>query len=371
MNRLSHLDPYLVHSLIHDIIIVAQRGWDPHDLQHVLGPASAVVLEKAAFQVPARVQMDKVRKSWLSYRPSDYELSLALTLNERTMTSWLDKLYRLPFLRDAEVVASPQPEFTDPKQKKMHEKIQALLAKAESTQFEDEADALIAKAQNLRQQYRIDSVLEDLENSAEEIVALRARISAPWVKHQHSLLCSVAYANGGTAVLLSDFGICTVMATRDDAEHIIDLFTSLNRQRAWFMKNSEGAKLAAADGETASYRRSFILAYATKIRELLHDANVEAAKAQQKASDAAKDAGADEDIDKQRAYEIVSRALPVLARRQAEAEDALHDLFPNLSSMNLSANHMRGIIDGVDAAERSHLGGDKSGIHTGRNELAS
>ena len=259
MNRLSHLDPYLVHSLIHDIIIVAQRGWDPHDLQHVLGPASAVVLEKAAFQVPARVQMDKVRKSWLSYRPSDYELSLASTLTERTVTSWLDKLYRLPFLRDAEVVASPQPEFTDPKQKKMHEKIQALLAKAESTQFEDEADALIAKAQNLRQQYRIDSVLEDLENSAEEIVALRVRISAPWVKHQHSLLCSVAYANGGTAVLLSDFGICTVMATRDDAEHIIDLFTSLNRQRAWFMKNSEGAKLAAADGETASYRRSFIM----------------------------------------------------------------------------------------------------------------
>lgn len=361
MNRLSHLDPYLVHSLIHDIIIAAQRGWDPHDLQHVLGPASAVVLEKAAFQVPARVQMDKVRKSWLSYRPSDYELSLASTLNERTVTSWLDKLYRLPFLRDAEVVASPQPEFTDPKQKKMHEKIQALLSKAESTQFEDEADALIAKAQNLRQQYRIDSVLEDLENSAEEIVALRVRISAPWVKHQHSLLCSVAYANGGTAVLLSDFGICTVMATRDDAEHIIDLFTSLNRQRAWFMKNSEGAKLAAADGETASYRRSFILAYATKIRELLHDANVEAAQ----------NTGADEDIDKQRAYEIVSRALPVLARRQAEAEDALHNLFPNLSSMNLSANHMRGIIDGVDAAERSHLGGDKSGIRTGRNELAS
>ena len=361
MNRLPHLDPYLVHSLIHDIIIVAQRGWDPHDLQHVLGPASAVVLEKAAFQVPARVQMDKVRKSWLSYRPSDYELSLASTLNERTVTSWMDKLYRLPFLRDAEVVASPQPEFTDPKQKKMHEKIQALLSKAESTQFEDEADALIAKAQNLRQQYRIDSVLDDLENSAEEIIALRVRISAPWVKHQHSLLCSVAYANGGTAVLLSDFGICTVMATRDDAEHIIDLFTSLNRQRAWFMKNSEGAKLAAADGETASYRRSFILAYATKIRELLHDANVEAAQ----------NTAADDDIDKQRAYEIVSRALPVLARRQAEAEDALHNLFPNLSSMNLSANHMRGIIDGVDAAERSHLGGDKSGIHTGRNELAS
>ena len=39
--------------------------------------------------------------------------------------------------------------------------------------------------------------------------------------------------------------------------------------------------------------------------------------------------------------------------------------------MNLSMNHMRGIIDGVDAAERSHLGGDKSGIRTGRNQLAS
>src|SRR5699024_11276885 len=85
-------------------------------------------------------------------------------------------------------------------------------------------------------------------------------------------------SNGGTAVLLSDFGICTVMATRDDAEHIIDLFYSLNRQRAWFMKNSEGAALAAKEGQTASYRRSFMLAYAGKIRELLHDANVAAAQ---------------------------------------------------------------------------------------------
>lgn len=362
MNRLHHLDAYLVHTLIHDIIIVAQRGWDPHDLQHVLGPAAAAVLEKAAPQIPARVQIDTVRKAWLAYRPSAYELSLASTVTERTATSWMDKLYRLPFLRDAEVIASPEPQFNDPKQKKMHEKIQALLAKAESTQFEDEADALIAKAQNLRQQYRIDSVLDNLENSQENIIALRVRISAPWVKHQHSLLCSIAYANGGTAVLLSDFGICTVMATRDDAEHIIDLFTSLNRQRAWFMKNSDGAKLAARDGETASYRRSFILAYASKIRQLLHEANVAAADDAHRTAD---------DAHNERSYDIVSRALPALAHRQAEAEDALHELFPNLSSMNLSMNHMRGIIDGVDAAERSHLGGDKSGIHTGRNQIAS
>src|SRR5699024_7327933 len=122
-------------------------------------------------------------------------------------------------------------------------------------------------------------VLDELETSAEEVVAVRVRIAAPWVKHQMSLLSSVACANGGTAVLLSDLGMCTVMATRDDAEHIVDLFSSLNRQRAWFMTNSEGAKLAAEEGQTASYRRSFMLAYASKIRELLHDANVTAAQA--------------------------------------------------------------------------------------------
>lgn len=370
MNRLQHLDPHLVRALVHDIITVAQRGWMPLDLQHVLGPAASAVLEKAAPQIPARVGIGKIRQSWLSYRPTEFELSLASTIKQRTVTAWMDKLYRLPFLRDAEVISPAEPQFTDPKQKKIHEKIQGLLAKAESTQFEDEADALIAKAQNLRQHYRIDQALEELENSAEQVIALRVRVSAPWVKHQMSLLSSVAYANGGTAVLLSDFGICTVMATRDDAEHIIDLFYSLNRQRAWFMKNSEGAALAAKEGQTASYRRSFMLAYAGKIRELLHDANVAAAQEHHGVTrDGAGDA-ASRDAAERRA-EIASRALPALARRQTNAEDALHDLFPNLSSMNLSMNHMRGIIDGVDAAERSHLGGDKSGISPGQNQLAS
>lgn len=372
MNNLRHLDPYLLRSLVNDIIMVAQRGWDPDDLMHVLGPASAAVLEKAAPQVPANVDIPATRSAWLKFRPSIYDLNLASTISERTAASWLDKMYRLPWLRDVEVIAdskNSEPVFDNPKQKKMHEKITALLAKAESTQFEDEADALIAKAQNLRQQYRIDSVLEDFEDSAEDIIALRVRIKGPWVKHQHTLLGSVACPNGGAAVLLSDFGICTVMATRDDAEHIVDLYNSLNRQRAWFMKNSDGAKLAAQDGETSSYRRSFILAYASKIHQLLHEANTEAAKEQQEAAKQSSTSG--EKAVNERSYEIVSRALPVLARRQAASEEALDDLFPNLSSMNLSANHTRGIIDGVDAAEKSHLGGDKSGIHTGRNELAS
>ncbi|AMJ44273.1 DUF2786 domain-containing protein [Corynebacterium stationis] len=369
MNRLHHLDPHLVRAFIHDIITVAQRGWMPLDLQHVLGPAVASVLEKAAPQIPARIGIGKIRHAWLSYRPSDHDLSLATTLKPRTIHAWMDKLYRLPFLRDAEVVSSAEPQFSDPKQKKMHDKIQGLLAKAESTQFEDEADALIAKAQNLRQQYRIDKVLEELETSAEEVVAVRVRIAAPWVKHQMSLLSSVACANGGTAVLLSDLGICTVLATRDDAEHIVDLFSSLNRHRAWFMTNSEGAKLAAEEGQTASYRRSFMLAYAGKIHELLHEANIAAAQQHQESTN--NSTWDEQESSDKHQYEITSRALPALARRQTNAEEVLQDLFPNLSSMNLSMNHIRGIIDGVDAAERSHLGGDKSGIRTSRNQLAS
>ena len=52
MNRLHHLDPHLVRAFIHDIITVAQRGWMPLDLQHVLGPAVAAVLVKATPQIP-------------------------------------------------------------------------------------------------------------------------------------------------------------------------------------------------------------------------------------------------------------------------------------------------------------------------------
>src|SRR5699024_2428985 len=158
-------------AFIHDIITVAQRGWMSLGLQHVFGSAVASVLEKAAPQITARIGIGKIRNAWLSYRSSDYDWTLATPLKPRTINAWMDKLYRLPVLRDAKVVTSAEPQFSDPKQKKMHDKIQGLLAKAESTQFEDEADALIAKAQNLRQQYRIDQVLDELETSAEEVVA--------------------------------------------------------------------------------------------------------------------------------------------------------------------------------------------------------
>src|SRR5699024_6206165 len=104
MNRLHHLDPHLVRALIHDITTVAQRGWMPLDLQHVLGPAVASVLEKAAPQIPARIGIGKIRHAWLSYRPSDYDLSLATTLKPRTIHAWMDKLYCLLFLLDVEVV---------------------------------------------------------------------------------------------------------------------------------------------------------------------------------------------------------------------------------------------------------------------------
>src|SRR5690625_511439 len=94
MNRLHHLDPHLVRAFIHDIITVAQRGWMPLDLQHVFGPAVASVLEKAAPQIPARIGIGKIRHAWLSYRPSDYDLSLATTLKQIGRASCRESVQR-------------------------------------------------------------------------------------------------------------------------------------------------------------------------------------------------------------------------------------------------------------------------------------
>lgn len=60
--------------------------------------------------------------------------------------------------------APPQPgvqHSVDPAQEKVLARVRSLLAKAESTDFDDEADALSAEAQELMSRYALDRALLD------------------------------------------------------------------------------------------------------------------------------------------------------------------------------------------------------------------
>ncbi len=343
-----HHERVLATQVTDAIVTAACRGWTPEDLRHVLGAGVDRLLFLAHHRVTAAAA-PPVRAAWSRQCHAGEVARWSVVELER----WLAILRELPLLADEEILTDlhqlhdleENPGSSDglsEAQRRARHRITGLLRKAESTTFDAEAEALVAKAQQLRQRHRIDAaLLEDPDGgSARELLALRARFTAPWLRHQFLLLTQVAAANSCTAVLLSGHGIATVIGEPGDVHHTADLFTSLNRQCAHLMRVSAGAHEAARTGQTTAYRRAFLLSYASRIGTLLREAGVEAT----------------------RSAEAGDRALPVLAERSAVAETRTRRLFPALRDISFSSRHTQGHVDGHSAAGRAHLRGDRSAL---------
>lgn len=349
-----HRHVALATRVVAAVASAAHRGWTPDDLRHVLGPGVDHLLFRAHHRVATAAP--PVRQAWRRQchpaEPGDRPLA--------ELEGWLDTLERLPALPDQAILTDlhqlqareEEPAGLSEEQRRARHRITGLLRKAESTTFDAEAEALVAKAQQLRQRHRIEAVLDPRvsQTTSAGPSARRVRFSAPWVRHQYLLLTQVAVANSCTAVLLSRHGIATVIGESDDVQHTTDLFASLNRQCAHFMRTSAGAAEAARAGQTAAYRRAFLLSYASRIGTLLR-------KAGEEASDRGGTGGADDP-----GTGDVGRALPVLAARAEVAEERTRQLFPALRGMSFSSRHHQGHRDGRTAAGRSHLRGDRSAL---------
>ncbi|WP_448856240.1 DUF2786 domain-containing protein [Corynebacterium camporealensis] len=351
----------LYSAVIDTVIYCARIGWTPQDILHVVGPKAAPFIFRASPRVPARITSPFLRKAWISFPPPT---NTSMTRADARVVG--KALRNMAVLRDTELLSGVQND-SAPEKSKYHKKIRNLLAKAESTQFSDEADSLIAKAQLLQQRYRIDDVLND---DAPDVIARRVHISAPYIKHQTLLLSVVADANACTSLLMHDQGLATVIGAPDDVEHTIDLFASLNRQCDWYMRHGEGAEVARFTRSTSSYRRSFRLAYAGRIAELLQEANAEAvqeatAEAGPKSSTTAKDEPSFDDGADENSVNQSKDFLPALQQRALRAEETRDRIFPNLKESTLSMNSMLGVNDGIIAAENSHLRGDSAGVGNG------
>ncbi|MBD0854109.1 hypothetical protein CU043_08295 [Corynebacterium striatum] len=350
----------LTNQAVDLVVAAAGKGWSPYDLLHVLGTASHPILFRAAPRIPARITSPALRKDWLMLAPPK---RAPISMPKTKLRAIVDQLAKLPLLRDTELLAgAPGTKSAGggSKQEKIREKVANLLRKAESTPFEDEADALIAKAQSLQQRYRIDEVLD-----ADQVdcLARRVYIHTPYVKHQATLLGVIAHHNGCATVLVHGKGLASVIGSATDTAHVAQLFDSLNRQCDWYMRSGNGAAEARRRGDTAAYRRSFLLAYAARIGELLDEANFEGL------ADAANEHSAENGNDAA-GRELARRAIPALCGRQVKSEETRNRLFPHLSSMSLSASSWAGVNDGVNAAEKSHLSGDSRGLD-GPREVAS
>ena len=240
----------------------------------------------------------------------------------------------------------------EPLPTQMAERIAALIDKAESSSYPEEAEAFMAKAQELMARHAIDeAMLDAARGSTEEITQVDLLIVAPYASAKSLLLGSVAQANRCRVVSASRPGgrqFCTMVGFETDIRHARSLYLSLSHQAVRFMLDAP-----TPPGDTARrFRHSFLLAYAMRIGERLAEANQTARN----------------DAQQEQLTRPVGRSVSlVMASREAKVDRALKEAFPRLRTRRVSSSSGAGHASGRAAADRSTL--DRPSVGGGGRSL--
>jgi hypothetical protein len=171
-------------------------------------------------------------------------------------------------------------------------------------------------------------LLHAADDSGVEVVARRVHLESPYASEKVLLLSVVGTANRARVIYLDAVSMATVVGTPVDVDQVEMLFTSLLIQATRAMAEAGAARAGSFD-RSATYRRSFLSAYAVRIGERLTEA------------DRAATASYGTDL------------VPVL-RRQAEAvEGEFGRLFPNTRKVQGGYLDRRGWEAGRQAADRA------------------
>lgn len=216
------------------------------------------------------------------------------------------------------------------------EKVRALLAKAESTTFSEEADALTAKAQELLTRYSIDSAALHIGTRTQAQAAVRRLwIDDPYVGAKAHLLHVVCQANRCRSVLTDALGMATLVGHDDDLDTVEILFTSLLVQATTQMTAAGRKEDCFGRSRTRAFRQSFLVAFAARIGQRL-----EAVQDKAVAEAAATHGDA---------------LLPVLASRSSAADETVDEIFPTLVGHRTAATDYEGWVAGTAAADLANL----------------
>ena len=159
-------------------------------------------------------------------------------------------------------------------------KVRALLAKAESTEFPDEAEALSAKAQELMSRYSLHhAVLEHDRGQAPTASGRRLWMDAPYPGAKVLLVQAVAAANRCRTVWRENPGFVTVIGPDTELDIVELLTTSLLLQANRAMLAAGRQVSRSGTSRTRSFRQSFLVAYASRIGERLAAADTAATAA--------------------------------------------------------------------------------------------
>ncbi|MEV5574583.1 DUF2786 domain-containing protein [Spirillospora sp. NPDC052269] len=334
------VDLALVRRLRHAVRTAWERGWLPADLarhtgRQLSGRHRSLLVDAIADEMRSygtatvdvrwRTQLETLGaevwwgadeerlRTWRTRKAVSVAASVAAVLELLRVLAALPRLAMigpLPGTAVRDDASARRASGAAPDQR-MLGKVRALLAKAESTEFPDEAEALSARAQELMTKHSIDhallSVSEDGGPTGPD--GCRIPVDAPYESPKAVLLTVVAEANRCRAVWHRELGLSTVLGFPADLAATEMLFTSLLVQATPAMVRAGAQQDTLGRSRTRSFRHAFLNAYAARIGERLHAASTRATQ----------EAAAQQNL------------LPVLSARDEAVDKAVNDLFPALT----------------------------------------
>ncbi|MEV8307317.1 DUF2786 domain-containing protein [Streptomyces flavidovirens] len=318
-----------------------ERGWQPADVvrivrrdlddRHVRLATDLIAAENRRYAGTAprwEAQLRDLEASHIWWGGDD-RYADELATRERTdrfslATAFLELFRHLLRLPAIEPVGPPpgepvhvRPHTPTADEPRMLTRVRALLAKAEATDYPDEAEALTAKAQELMARHSIDAALLAAQGHTGDVpTACRIGVDAPYETAKAILLDAAACANRCRAVWNSGLGFSTVVGFEPDLESVELLYTSLLVQGTAAMTRAEAAQRAGGRKRTKSFRQAFLTAYASRVGHRLSEATDHVTE------------------------EAGGSLLPVLAARDVAVEDRAERMFPQTTS-----TRVRGVSD--------------------------
>ncbi len=363
----------LLDRLSHTIGVAWDFGWQPADLIRIT--------DRQLTGRHATMMCDVIAARMRSYAPATVDSRWAKQLHSHNVTVWwtgddtycdewstreqvgranaithaidlielVNTLPRQPILCPLPGTATSRhvmPDFVG--DVRMLDRVRALLAKAESTEFPEEAEALTAKAQEIMARHSIDTALLAAARAVrDEPSGRRIGIDAPYEAAKMLLLQKVSEANRCRAVWAQPLGFATVIGFEADLQAVELLFLSLLVQATTAVVRAGSRQTSTGRSRTRSFRQSFLSAFAVRIGERLCGGVANATRAATREASVSADS-----------------LLPVLAARDEAVRAKISDCFPGLVHRSIGLTDQEGWASGTAAA-------DQAVIHAGAGYLGS
>lgn len=360
---------WAVTSILHERIGWAwERNWQPVDLGRLVArrhkePVRALLADAVAEHVDqyAESTLDPEWRQQLAqmgarvwWRPDEsYPLARGRQLRDwhLLVTSSVELIATLSAVPPIEKIGpAPGEQYHHPDsapdvEPKVLERVRRLLAKAESTTFEAEAETFTAGAQSLMARHSIDAaVLAASEQTTGGPAMRRIGVSNPYESPKVNLLNGIAAANRARAVWSKHLGFVTVIGHTEDLDAVETLFTSLLVQATSTMTRHGSRRDSSGRSRTAAFRRSFLTAFAVRIGERLHEAaDAEVTRAAGEVEGHGGSGG--------------QALVPLLEQRRDAVDSLVDEQFPHLRQQRPTVvSDGEGWVSGRTAADRASLG---------------